>query len=229
MKQPIRNIIGAGLFALIFSAAPLVVAVSTTNESNTGTDTTTNTTTTAEDDKIETDPALVKARLEKLKTSLKIALTNAEQARLKQRCKAAQTIAAKLNERFGTSVTTRTKAYENLVKHLTNIIAKLKAKGVDVSKLQQENVELQSKIATYKTDLASYKQALSDVKTIDCVADPAAFKAALQTARTAHDKLVNDAIAIKTYVKDTIKPTLEEIRKTLEAQESTNKKTEEAQ
>lgn len=225
MKQRIRNIIGAGLFAMVFSAVPLAVAVSNTTDSTT--DTTTTTTTTADDDKVDTDPVKVKSRLEGLKTSLKIKLTTAEQANLKAKCKAAQTIAAKLNDRFGTSVTTRTKAYDNLSKHLTDIIAKLKDKGVDVTKLQQESTELQAKIATYKTDLASYKQALSDVKTIDCVADPAAFKAALQTARTAHDKLVNDAIAVRTYVKDTIKPTLEEIRKTLEAQESTTKTTEE--
>ena len=225
MKQRIRNIIGAGLFAMVFLAAPLVIAVSNTTDSTTDT---TTTTTTADDDKVDTDPVKVKSRLEGLKTSLKIKLTTAEQANLKAKCKAAQTIAAKLNDRFGTSVTTRTKAYDNLSKHLTDIIAKLKDKGVDVTKLQQESTELQAKIATYKTDLASYKQALSDVKTIDCVADPAAFKAALQTARTAHDKLVADAIAVKAYVKDTIKPTLEEIRKSLEAQESTNK-TEEAQ
>jgi len=224
MKQRIRNIIGATLFALVFSVAPLAVAVSSNADSTA--DTATTTSTSSDDSKVDTDPVKLKDRLEGLKSSLKIKLNTAEQANLKAKCKAAQTITGKLNDRFGNSVTTRTKAYDNLSKHLTDIIAKLKEKGVDVTKLQSQSTELQAKIATHKTDLASYKQTLSDVKTTDCVADPTAFKAALTSARTAHDKLVADTVAIKTYVKDTIKPTLEEIRKTLEAQESTTNTTE---
>jgi len=214
MKQRLRYLLVIGLSVSALTVTPLVLAVDGTTEH----DTTTTQPSTTEGHKTTT----MKERVEKLKADLKIKLTTVEQDRLKQRCKAAQAVVATLNTRFGKSVTTRSNAYDNLVRHLTDIIAKLKAKNVDTTKLEQEKTTLEAKISTYKADLAKYKEALSDLKDVDCVADPTAFKAALESARTAHQALVADTAAIKSYVVDTIKVTLHDIRAQLAAKESSN-------
>ena len=51
---------------------------------------------------------------------------------------------------------------------------------------------------------------------MDCVTDPTGFKASLETARTARQKVATDATDIRTYVTGTIKPTLAKLRQQLE-------------
>jgi hypothetical protein len=46
---------------------------------------------------------------------------------------------------------------------------------------------------------------------VDCVADPVGFKAALEAARTSQATVLKDIKAIRAYVNDTIKPTLQAI------------------
>ncbi|MGH7249826.1 MAG: hypothetical protein ACREGC_02530, partial [Minisyncoccia bacterium] len=135
---------------------------------------------------------------------------------------AAQTKIGVLQTRFGNSVVTRTKAYDNLESRLDKLTTNLKAKSVDTTTLEQQITELKSKITTYNTDLTAYKQSLSDLKAVDCKTDPDGFQAALQAARSAHDTLVNDALAVRTYLVDTIRPTLESIAKSLESTSTNN-------
>lgn len=162
-------------------------------------------------------------RLEKQKTDLKIKLTSSESERLKTRCKPAQTVVKTEHDRFSSKVVGRTRAYAELTDKLDKLVARLKAKNVDVTELQNEIAVLQTKIATFNADLAAYKQALSDLRLVNCTTDPTAFQAALVTARTAHEALLNDAKDIRSYVKDTIKVTLHSIKTALEAEEKTNK------
>jgi len=216
MKQHMRYIAAIGLVTSLLVATPLVMAdTHITTPSEPGHNATMPTET-------KQDTTTMKERLEKLKTDLKLKLTTAEQTRLKDRCKAAQAVVATLNTRFGKSVTTRTNAYSKLTRHLNDIIAKLKAKGVDTTKLEQQKTMLEEKINTYKADLDKYKQAISDLRDVDCVSDPTAFKAALEAARTAHATLITDTTTIRSYVVDTIKPTLHDIRTQLEANKSSN-------
>ncbi len=213
MKSRLRYVIASIVATLVFVP---VVAFAVEDENQTSE---TTTTTTTSETKTE-DAAALKDRLEKKKTELKIKLTNLEQEKIKTRCKAAQGVVTSLSEKVKNNGPNRTKAYTELVSRLTALIDRLKAKGVDVTELQQELAVLQTKIDTFNTDLAAYKQALSDLKNVDCSTDPTAFKAALEASRAARDKLIADAADIKAYVKDTIKPTLEKIRAELKAQET---------
>ena len=54
---------------------------------------------------------------------------------------------------------------------------------------------------------------------MDCASDPTSFKASLEKARSLREQVTKDAQEIKSYVNDTIKPTLKEIRAALEAKE----------
>lgn len=147
-------------------------------------------------------------RLAELKTKP----TAAETARLKLKCVGGQAKVKALEARVDNGITARSEAYNNLVDRLGKLTDKLKAAGVDTTKLETETTELQTKITTFQTDLAKYKIALTDLQGLGCQADPTGFKAALEAARSARATVAADAVAIRAYVKDPIKVTLAEIK-----------------
>lgn len=223
MKKRLHYILGLGLITPVLLWAPVAIAHA---EDSTSSNSNSSSQSQSSEDKhtlTEAEKTELKARLEKQKTELKIKLGTAEIALIKSKCTPNQTAISTLNTRVSTNVPTRTKAYESLSSHLNTLLGKLDAKNVDTTELKTELTTLQAKITTFNTDLTAYKQALSDAKNVDCTTDPAAFKAALQTARTARDKVVKDAADIKSYVSGTIKPTLQKIRSQLGGQQSSSK------
>ena len=159
-------------------------------------------------------------RLTDRKTSLKTKLTTAEQTRVKSKCVPSQTGSLKLlSGRIKGIETSRKETHKNLLSRLDKLIEKLKVKNVDTTELEAEIVVLKTKIATFDADLVLYKQAITDLKSMDCVADPVSFKASLETARTLKQTVATDSESIKSYVNDTIKPTLKIIRTALETAE----------
>lgn len=165
-------------------------------------------------------------RLTDRKTSLKTKLTTAEQARVKSKCEPSQTGSLKLlSGRIKGIETSRKETHKNLLSRLDKLVEKLKVKNVDTTALEAEIVVLKTKIATFDADLALYKQAITDLKSMDCVADPVSFKASLETARTLKQTVAKDSETIKSYVTETIKPTLKIIQASLETAEKveTNK------
>ena len=197
-----------------------LVSAETGSSSNSGSTTTTKTEDTSSTDSVKPDDKLLLQRLSERKAELKTKLTTAEQTRLKDKCKPAQTGGvSSLYGRIKGIETSRSEVYKNLTDRLTSLDEKLKAKNVDTTKLEAEIATLKTKIATFESDLAKYKQAVLDLKSMDCASDPTSFKASLEKARSLREQVNKDAQEIKTYVNDTIKPTLKEIRATLEAKE----------
>lgn len=231
-------LVGALLVAPFLAFAPVVTAATTeaeTSTSSTSPTTSDDTTKEVEDEKKETFEQGLKKLVEaegkkqtqadrlKAKTAeLKIKLSAAEQAKLKASCVAAQAKVKTLGVNVDTGVINRGKAYDELLSHLDKIITKLKAAKVDTVELEKERTELKAKIDTFKTDLAKYKIALDDTKSLGCVADPSSFKTALETARSARTLVATDAAAVRAYVNDTIKPTLKTIRTTVENKKTTD-------
>ena len=127
-------------------------------------------------------------------------------------CKPSQAIVKNLGEKVNANVPQRYKAFENLESHLDTLITKLGTTSVDLTKLKEEQAMLKTKIATFKTDYEAYKATLTDLRSVDCSTDTTGFKAALEDARTARQKLSDELADMKAYIKDTIKPTIVEIR-----------------
>ena len=219
MKSYIRIILGVAFLTPLFLAIPVLAQESlgdapvsetpTQTQPTTTTTQTTQPTTTTTTDKSKAE---LDARLQKRKDALKIKLTTVQQKRLQTRCKGGQGVVSKLQGRITGIETSRTQVYTNLVDRLTKLQGKLDQKGANTIELKKEITELQTKITTFKTDLAAYKQSVSDLATMDCVADPTGFKASLEDSRNGLKKVHDDGVAIKTYVNDTIKPTLKKIR-----------------
>ncbi len=173
-----------------------------------------------ETEAVKPDDVELLRRLTDRKTSLKTKLTTAEQSRLKLKCVPSQTGSIKsLSGRIKGIETSRRQTHKNLLDRLDKLVEKLKVKNVDTTELEAEIVVLKTKIATFDADLVLYKQAITDLKSMDCVADPVSFKASLETARTLKQTVATDSESIKSYVNDTIKPTLKIIRTALETAE----------
>ncbi len=197
---------------------PAVLVGSVFAQEQTPTTTSAQTTTAAQ---AEAQKQAMQTRVQQRKDALKLKLTTVQQKRLQSRCKAAQgKITSEQAKVTGVS-TSRTKVYANISTQLTNLEAKLNGQGLDTTALKADIAALKTKIDTFNTDLATYKDAVSDLAAMDCVADPTAFKASLETARTTRKQLRTDSEAIHAYIKDTIKPILATLRTQLEPQATT--------
>lgn len=187
-------------------------------------------TTTSSDDSTQKAPEpaedakTVSNRIEQRKAELKTKLTTAEKTRLKAKCKASQGNLSSEKGRVKGLETSRGQVYNNLLTRLNDLSARLKVKGVDTTALNADIATLKTKIDTFNTDLASYKQAVSDLASMDCATDPDGFKASLEAARTALKKVNDDAAAVRSYLNDTIKPLLKTIRTELEKSQGTDDK-----
>lgn len=161
------------------------------------------------------------ARIKALKETLKVKLASAEKKKIQDRCQGAQGKTSSIIGRFQGIETSRGEVHKNLLNRLNALVEKLKAKSIDTTELEEAIVVLNTKIETFNTDLATYKQAVADLKAIDCKAEPESFKAALAAARTSLEKVRADAKDIRTYLQETIKPILKETRDALEPKTET--------
>lgn len=204
------------LFASVLVAPLLVFGTVAAEEGDPPEDTSTTTQTTTQKPKTGNEGLTLEQRIQKYKTQLQTKLNNAEKLRVTSRCKASQGKVSSIKGRITGLETSRQQVYANLTSRLTDLSSKLKAKGLDTAALDSQIAELQIKVDTFNTDLAKYKEAVGDLAEMNCTTDPDAFKASLETARTLRAQVVKDGQAIKSYLSDTIKPTLVGLRKQLE-------------
>lgn len=204
-----------------------VVSMAAVFAEDTTTNTTTSdkTTTTTTADQSATNSKELQSRIEARKTEQKTKLTNAEKLRITGKCKAAQGLVSSVRGRVKGIETSRTEVYSNIVTHLSDLSIKMKNKNVDTTALDADITTLKTDITTFNTDLATYKQDVSDLSDMDCKTDPIGFKASLDAARAALLKVNQDSAAIRTYVTNTIKPLLVQIRAQLETKDAAADKT----
>lgn len=216
MKK-LRYILGISLLLPAFAFAP-VLAETTTSGTGSG-DTTTvksdDSTDSTEQETIKepsTDPTEMKNRLEHLKTNLKIKLDDTSKRRIALKCKPAQAAVIGAEKNDKANGTKRNDIYKRISASIKSLIDKLNADNVDTTALAAAKTTLDQKIVAFDADMTAYQQALSDLHSLDCVTDPAAFQAALTTARTDREKLRTDAVDIRTFITTTLKPALKAVR-----------------
>ncbi len=213
MKISFRIALGVSLLIPV-----MAVSIVTAHEDDVAATTSTTTSTTEKKVENPDEKLTIQQRLEKRKTEMNIKqLPNAEKLKITSKCKASQGVISSVKGRVTGIITSRDNTYGELTERLTKLNDKLKSQGADTTQLQAQITVLTAKIETFHNDLDTYQLAVSDLSTMDCTADPAAFKASLESARKARDKVRADANDIRIYVKDTIKPTLQAVRKQLEA------------
>lgn len=204
------------LAAAVVVPAAMVLAV----ENTTGAAPTTSAATNSETDMADTQAR--NKRAQERVTQLKTKLTAAETARIKQKCANSQGKLQSLDGRINGIQSSRSQVYDATIARLSLLAERLKQQGIDATQMQTHIDRLKALIATYKTDLDTYKTAVQDASAIGCVDDPAAFKAALEQARTAQASVYKDVGAIRTYVQNDVKTYVGGLRTQLKAKEGSN-------
>ena len=157
-------------------------------------------------------------RLTRRKEALTERLTTAQTTRLRGRCQAAQVKLAAVSIRANTITTDRLTVYQDIQVKLNALATKLESE-VSTADLEAALVTLAENITAFETATANYKQTLADLGDLDCVADPTAFKASLEVAKTEQATLAQAGTDIRTYVTETVKPALQAIRTSLQDRE----------
>ena len=150
-------------------------------------------------------------RLEQYKVERKID-TKSREEKIKIRCGIAQANLRNLQARINQVQTTRATAYKNIGDILTNLRNSLNEQAFETTTLTSVIDTYNSKVTDYANNMNAYKQAVDDAVAVNCAEDPHGFKGALETARLYHDKMVPLITDIRTYVTNTVKTTLLQIK-----------------
>lgn len=202
------------VFVLLFAAPALAVEDSTVADSEDSTQSTAETETTEK----KNARAL---RVEAYKKALTEKMDAVAEKRIADRCEAAQKLAKAYKTRGENSVKARTAVYEAIIARLESTSATLAAKGTDTATLDANIVILKTKVTAFKAATDTYLLALNDLSVLECKTDPAAFKAALQSARTEQAAVLASAKDIRTFLSDTVKATLQSLKAATEVKQTT--------
>lgn len=106
-------------------------------------------------------------------------------------------------------------AYANMKERLAKVDVKLTEKGLDTSKLKSELVVLDEKIKKFATDYSTYITKLKESQTSVCGQSEGKFLAKMKEARAGMKVVHQDALDIRAYYVNTIKPELQNLKKQL--------------
>lgn len=107
--------------------------------------------------------------------------------------------------------------YAQLKSRLEELIARAKEAGYDVTDLATQLGVLKAKVTKFKTDKEAYVAALAVAHTYSCGKSEGEFKEAIEAARAKLQVVHADVKDIHTYVKETIKPAVRELKQAVAA------------
>ena len=205
MKKKVSSFFVATLMLIGVVGLPMAVYAETSSSSSSST----------------SSSAEQETRLEKYKTRLSAALTEAAKTRVTARCVAAQVLIAAHLKSAKVASKFRTNTYDEILRKLEAVSAAAAKKGVDVTALNTDIATLKTKITTFSSDNNTFQTALDDLSGLDCKSDPTAFQAALEAARVDQTSVLGDAKDIRTFLAQTIKTDLVDIKTALTSASST--------
>lgn len=150
------------------------------------------------------------ARLKQRKAEREIKLDDKDTLRLQKTCIAAQSKIRTLYQSASAALDERNKAYYRADAKLWVIIGRLKLANRDTYSLEKQRTNFAQQVADFQTTSNNFTQVLDDMQVINCAADPAGFKALLETAKIYRAQIVTKSNAIRDYAINDIKKTLTE-------------------
>lgn len=97
------------------------------------------------------------------------------------------------------------------------LITELRAKGYDVTQLEQDQATLESLIAKFSTDYTNYMSSLEQTKQFACGKSRGEFVSQLETARSEIPAVQKDFKAVMDFWKNTFRPHFQAIKKVAQA------------
>jgi hypothetical protein len=148
------------------------------------------------------------ARLKQRKAEREITLNERDEKRIIQVCAKSQTTIRTLYQDAVKAIDARNKAYYKADAKVWVMVGRLKLADQDTFTLEKQRANFAKQITDFQTTGANFTQTLDDMLTINCAADPAGFKALLETARIYQKQVVTKSDAIREYAVNDIKTTL---------------------
>lgn len=136
-----------------------------------------------------------------------------------ERCEAARAKTTEQLKKFDGMKSEQDAKYARFMAKLQVLINKLKGDGVDVTQLEEDKASLNVLTTELSNELGKYADSVEAVQVLapNCSSDQAAFKKALQAARTQMTVVRTKAQAIRTFITRTLQPDLKEARAELSA------------
>ena len=88
------------------------------------------------------------------------------------------------------------------------MIGRLKLANRDTFQLEKQRASFAKQIADFQITTNNFTQVLDDIQVVNCKADPAGFKALVETARIYRGQIVDKSNAIRDFAVNDIKQTL---------------------
>ncbi len=150
----------------------------------------------------------IEQRIVQRKAERGIVLNEVDQKRLTDTCVPAQAKLRLIQHDAVSRLERHSKIYKRIDGRLWLTTGQLKLAIQDTFQLEKQRLALVDKTANFETLVTNYEQVLDDSLVINCKADPAGFKALLDTTRAYYDLLRSQSVDIHDYVVNTIKPTM---------------------
>ena len=147
-------------------------------------------------------------RLAQRKAEQKITLDDKDKARIEQRCESAQTKVRALYQATSNALNSRNEAYYRADAKLWVVIGRLKLADRDTFQLEKQRASFAKQVADFQATTNNFTQVLDDIQVVNCKADPAGFKALVETARIYRKQIVDKSNAIRDFAVNDIKQTL---------------------
>lgn len=151
-------------------------------------------------------------RIDEYKKQAAQKLTQAQQKKVTSVCKTSQEKVSSVHGRLQSAVEKRKNYYATVTGKLEELSVKLEAASIDVTELKAAMTEIDAKATAISQAATDYETALTDLSAMDCVSDPAGFKAALTVAREKRTTLQTQVQALREYMKTTVKDLLKTLR-----------------
>jgi chromosome segregation ATPase len=119
---------------------------------------------------------------------------------------------SKINFRLNQMTQARDRHYEtyqNISKRISDMISRWEAKGCDVTKLKTQQAEVEKMLADFSAAFRDLESSMQDTKQYQCGDSQGKFVSAAQQARTKNQTLRQKALAIRTYITNTVRPTMQ--------------------
>ena len=142
----------------------------------------------------------------------KAQLQEEAQRRLTAICAEVETRIALNIARYDNNKERHIQNYNRLKEKVQEKITKLAGLGVDVTKLDVDLTTLDGKIRLFATDYAAFVAVLRESQTFVCGESEGEFRGKLENSRILLAKVKSDALDIRLYYQETIRPDIEAVR-----------------
>lgn len=133
--------------------------------------------------------------------------------RLDQKCAMIQERVSKRITNYDTNKEKHMTVYDNMKERISKFADKLSGDGYDVSKIKTDLTTLDEKIQKFSTDYASQVAKLNTLKDLACGHSDGEFKAGIADARTMMKTVHADAMDIRKYMQETVRPDIQALKK----------------